>query len=291
MKKFIIGLLSMILLSACSSNSYSSNASSSSNYSSANAEYAAADTTAVNPEAADSDQKLVSTGSITVEVKDPDTAEQNLKELISTYQGSISQMNSNGDGINTSSSTYYSRYISYTVKVPADDFDAFMNDCRNLGNATYVNTSVEDITESYLDNQAHLDSLKAEKQKLEELLQQAENIDDLLAIQTQLSDVEYQIESYQSIQDHYDNQVSYSSVSITLQQVSNYTYNEPNFLQRIQEGFSDSIHAFVTFLQNILLFVIFLLPYAAAIIILILIIRFIKKKKANARAKKAVKNI
>ena len=142
-----------------------------------------------------------------------------------------------------------------------------------------------------MDNQAHLDSLKAEKQKLEELLQQAENIDDLLAIQTQLSDVEYQIESYQSIQDHYDSQVSYSSVFITLQQVSNYTYNEPNFLQRIQEGFSDSIHAFVTFLQNILLFVIFLLPYAAAIIVLILIIRFIKKKKANARAKKAVKNI
>lgn len=290
MKKFIVAIICGLLLTACSSASYSSTASSSNNYAGTNAEYAAADTTAVNAEAVDSDQKLVSTGSITVEVKDPDTAEQNLKELISTYSGSISQMNSNGDGIEASSNSYYTRYISYTVKVPADSFENFMEDCRNLGNATYVNTSVEDITESYLDNQAHLVSLNAEKQKLEELMQQAENIDDLLAIQTQLSDVEYQIDSYQSIQDHYDSQVSYSTVSITLQQVSSYTYNEPSFLQRIQEGFSDSMHAFVTFLQNILLFVIFLLPYAAALVIIVLLIRFIKKRKAAARTKKAQKN-
>ena len=67
---------------------------------------------------------------------------------------------------------------------------------------------MEDITNQYVDVEARLESLQAQQERLYELLEQAQDIETVLAIQNQLTEIQYQIESYTAQQRSYDQQVS-----------------------------------------------------------------------------------
>ena len=60
---------------------------------------------------------------------------------------------------------------------------------------------MDDITDSYFDAQARLDSLRQQEASLLEILSKAEKLEDVVQLQTALSDVRYQIESQMCIRD------------------------------------------------------------------------------------------
>ena len=70
--------------------------------------------------------------------------------------------------------------------------------------------------------QSHKKALLAEQESLLSMMEQAESIEDIIAINEQLTDVRYQIESMESQLRTYDNQVDYSTVNLYIDEVERY---------------------------------------------------------------------
>ena len=108
-----------------------------------------------------------------------------------------------------------------TVRIPAQQLDAFLSSVSEVSNVISRNDSVSDVTLQYVDMESHKKALTAEQDRLLELLEQAESVEDIITIESRLSDVRYQIESMESQLRTLQNQVSYSTVYLDIQEVEN----------------------------------------------------------------------
>lgn len=156
--------------------------------------------------------KIIYTANLTLETRDYDTARAALDAALSDADG---YMESSSEYTNTDST----RSVSLTLRVPQDNYKSFLAAAAQSGSVTYQNQQAEDITTRYMDTEARLASLTAQRTRLQELQAQADTLADLLEIESSLSDVQYQIESWQSQLDWYSNQVSCCTVYITLNEV------------------------------------------------------------------------
>lgn len=189
------------------------------------------------------------------------------------------------------------RSAEITLRIPADQLDAFLNTLDGLGNITSKNIDVSDITDTYVDIEAHLTSLRTEYNTLLNLLEQADNLDDVVMLQDRLTSVRYQIESYEARKRTYDSQIAYSTVSLVITEVERQTVVEKESFgaevsRRFKESLKDVGEGFRTFgawflgeFPSILVFVLFAI--ALPVLIIVAIIKGIKKKKAKKAARKA----
>ena len=87
-----------------------------------------------------------------------------------------------------------SRTLSLTIRVPQDNYASFLEAAAQAGNLVDKSEQVQDVTTQYMDIEARLSNLTAQRTRLQELQANAENLSDLLEIESSLSDVQYQIE-------------------------------------------------------------------------------------------------
>ena len=164
-----------------------------------------------------------------------------------------------------------------------------MSDVTVLGTLTYKSESSEDVTLSYVDTESRLKSLNTEYDALIEILEKAESLDDVIQLQARISEVTYQIESYQSRLRKYDDLIAYCTVHIDITEVRKVTRNEEvmTFGERITNGLSETFSDIGNDLTDMSVDLIVSLPYiliwaiviAAAVIIIRIIVRRIRKKR------------
>ena len=182
------------------------------------------------------------------------------------------------------------RNMNITARIPCDRLDGFVQQVETEGNVTYKDENVTDITLQYTDTESRKKSLLTEQDRLNELMKKAETVEDIIAIESRLSEVRYQLESIESQLRTYDNQVDYSTVSININEVVDYTpVKETSVWERISEGFKASLLSVGNFFENlfvgILAFSPILLLIAVFIVIIVLVIKKIVRKKKTSKQK------
>ena len=133
---------------------------------------------------------------------------------------------------------------------------SFLAAAAQSGSVTYQNQQAEDITTRYMDTEARLASLTAQRTRLQELQAQADTLADLLEIESSLSDVQYQIESWQSQLDWYCNQVSCCTVYITLNEVETLTPTSTSFGAKLLAALRNGWTGFVSGAQAVAVFLV-----------------------------------
>ena len=176
----------------------------------------------------------------------------------------------------------HDRSADYTVRVPVDNYRAFLAAVGEAGSVRNVSENAENITSSYIDVQARLTALEAQRTRLNELADQAETTADLLEIESQLSDVQYQLENYTRQLRNMDQQVSYSTVDIYLQEVVTLTPTGVTFTERIADAFGGGWDAFVGFVQGLVIALVYLWPVVLIVIAVIAALRFWRKRHPKA---------
>lgn len=89
-----------------------------------------------------------------------------------------------------------SPYSQITVRVPTDKLDEALNHFRSLAiKVTNENLVGTDVTEQYEDLDAQLATLKSTKAKLEEIMERAVTVQEILEVQTQLINNQQQIDA------------------------------------------------------------------------------------------------
>ena len=170
------------------------------------------------------------------------------------------------------------RRASYTVRVPVDNYSAFLAQAGESGSVLNLEENAENVTSDYIDLQARLDSLENQRDRLNELAAQAETTADLLEIESQLSDVQYQLESYTRQMRTLSGQVTYSTVDISLREVATLTPTATTFPGRLAEAFRGGWSGFVLFLQGLVLTLVYLWPLLLLAVIVVLIVRALARR-------------
>ena len=179
--------------------------------------------------------------------------------------------------------------------MPSDQLDQFVDIVSELGNVTQKNESVEDVTLQYVDVESRKKALETEQERLLELLAQAENMEDLLAIESKLSDVRYELENYGSQLRLLDNQIDYSTVNVDVDEVERVTdTGEKSFFGEIKDRFGNSLYTVGRDIRGFVIVVLGSLPilivWAVIIVIAVLIVKKIRKgRKKKKEEKKAEK--
>ena len=178
-------------------------------------------------------EKIVYSGHLYIETTDFDA---------SIVQDSNVSGRSNGDR-----TAVVDRYAYYVVRIPSKDFDAFMSRTGDLGNVTSSGRSAENVTSRYTDYEARLTSLYTQEERLLDMLGTSGDLESLIALESRLSEVRYEIESIERNLRDLDQRLSYSTVNIDLHEVEVYTPNvavQRSFGEKLSDAFSNGWRGF-----------------------------------------------
>ncbi len=181
-----------------------------------------------------------------------------------------------------------------TLRVPQAELDKFVDEVSELLNVTAYTENSKDVTGEYVDIAARLETMEAQRKALTEMLEKADNVQEMLLIQERLYNVIADIEAYQARLNHIDSQAADSTVSLELIETKEYTpVEEVSFGQEFLEAIKEGGNTAVTFVKDTLVFLakalpvltlIFLIP---GIVVLIVLLSVKSKKKKALRAKSA----
>lgn len=275
---FLLTLLLCLTLAGCSGSSVKSETGSNSYGGDAAAE--APETGDASLQLGESNRKLIYHTVVTAETKEYDAAKERLDNLITQYQGYLESFSFSGY---SRGDEQESRSLNYTIRVPSESLFSFLEELEDTVRVVSSNTDMSDVTGDYVDSEARLNALKKEELRLLELLEQAESLEEILQLEDRISEVRYQIESITSQLQVYDDEVAYSTVELSLRDVTEYTIR-PSFGSRSWEAFSGGWTSFVNTAQGVVLAILWLLPYllvggAAAAVIVFCVRRSGKKRR------------
>ena len=241
-------------------------------------------------------RKLVRTARLSCETKEYDAFTAWLREQVGACGGYVENMSEDQTSsrvtpyyydysYGNTDAYYMTRYASFTVRVPDTRLDGFLESIGGNCNVTSRSSGADDVTLKYADIEGHLAALKAEKSRLMELLDMAADLEDVLAIESRLTDVRAQLESYGSAMRLLESQISYATVDLSVTEVVEFTDLESvptTFLGQLWAAFK---HGVVKFVAGLMSFAIWLAENLLTILfwaaIVFAVIKYSNKRRAG----------
>lgn len=192
--------------------------------------------------------KMIYSASLTLETTEFDQAVQQLSQLLQNCGGWVE-----------SSQLYnYNSYreASYTFRVPAEQFSDFCQQAGELCTLRDIRRSGEDVSERYYDSESRLATQRTKLTRLQELLAKAESMEDIITLESAISETELAIEQLTGTLRHYDSLVGYSTVNVDLREVYKVTAAEEpaiGFWAKLGAAFRAGTGYFIDDLQDLAL--------------------------------------
>ncbi|MGI5986671.1 MAG: DUF4349 domain-containing protein [Dysosmobacter sp.] len=219
--------------------------------------------------------KRIYTATLELETTGFDEAVSSLTELVDGSGGWVSS-----SSVSNQSSSY--RYANLTVRVPVEKYRDFLTQAGELCHLLYTQEYVDDVTEAYYDTAGRLETQQIKLERLQNLLAQAEKMEDIITIESAISETEQMIDSLSGTLQHYDSQVDYATVNISLQEVgklSNVEEPTATLGGRLATAFTSGCRSFLTAAEDLLVALVYswvwLVILAAAVIV---VVRRLKKR-------------
>lgn len=203
----------------------------------------------------DPNAKLIREANLRIQTTEFEQAVSKLDELVVGMGGYFQNASLRGGNYRNVNAN---RSGDYTIRIPAEQYDSFMAQTGDLGYVTSRNETTDNIGEQYYDTEARLKTQKTKQERLLSLLEKAENMEDIISLETALSDVEYEIERLSSTLNRYDSLVGFSTIYLTLDEVhkvSEETGVTNTLGQRMAKGFSSSVEGLIDGAQDLLVWV------------------------------------
>jgi TolA-binding protein len=213
-------------------------------------EMAVTDKAAQAPSTVTTERQVIRTGYVSMRVDDVAKTAFDVHALVKKRNGVVSSEDTQSTGDST--------YANITAQIPAADLDAFIADISALGNVDSVSITAQDVTTQVVDLDARIKALQTSINRMSQLLAQASRIEDLLAIETQLSQRQAELDSLTAQRTWLGDQVAMSTITVTLSPKTEITdVDAPGFLSGLQSGWA----AFVSLIMVAITAVGFLLPF------------------------------
>ena len=232
-------------------------------------------------------QKIVYTASLSIQSLEYEQSAASIRRKI-REAGGFSEAESEYDKdynwyrYNASSSN--TRSLSITARIPSDKFEAFLNSLDGDGKIMSKSVNAQNISQVYANKETYKKALEKEQERLLAMMDKAETIEDMIAVESRLSEVESQLNSYKTDLSQMDKDVEFSTVYIDLQEVKRYTetVEKTTFREKLGFAFEDAISSFRDFCEGVILFVVRNFPFLIIFAIVVaLIVRWLAKRRAQ----------
>ena len=223
------------------------------------------------------EQKLVYTCNMTIETLEFQETSDAVRKSIAKYGGII-------ENENTSDSDRYwyrdergqqaTKETYMTIRIPSEHYEEFLTDLEGTGGKiTQISKSVENITKSYNHQSVLIESLEKQEKRLLAMMDKAETIEDMIAVEARLTEVQTQLNQARTQLSYMDSQVSYSTVYLNIDEVADYSrHEEQSFGEELLEAIGDSWKSFCSALKDLLILFIYMLPFLLLLALLIYIL-------------------
>ena len=232
-------------------------------------------------------QKIVYTGNLSIQTLEYEKSAASIRKKIKDA-GGFSEAESERDNdyywYSHSSGSGNTRYLSITARIPSEKFEDFINSLSGDGKVMSRSVNAENISQVYANKETYKKSLEKEQERLLEMMDKAQTIEEMITVESRLSEVERQLNVYKTDLAQMDKDVEFSTIYIELKEVKRYTeeVNSTTFGEELKYAFEDAINSFRNFCEDIILFVVRNFPYLIILaVILVLIIRAIGRSRAK----------
>ena len=225
-------------------------------------------------------RKLITTTSLSIETADFQGYIDALESAVTQHHGYVETSDLSGTG---------SHWASYTVRIPSDEVNAFLESLEGKGVVSGKSTSVEDVTLTYTDTESHLKALRTQEESLLRLMEQAGSVEDLMSVESRLSDVRYEIESYESQLRLYDNLIEYTTVNFTIEEVLReqpVMEEKAGTWAQIGHNLKENFYSVGEFLRSAFVAIVSILPFLLLVGLVIFVILFFALILPRRRRKK-----
>ena len=224
------------------------------------------------PPAPNTPKKIIHTADVRFKVEDLKKAEMSIKARVQAMGGYISNTNQNRQSGNLEN--------SWTIRIPAEKFETFLGDVEKESVYTdSKNVSAEDITAEYVDNDLRIKSKQKVFERYLELLKQAKNVQEIMAVEEQIRVIREEIEAKEGRQKFLNDQVSYSTVTLNFyQETETSSAPEQPFYVKIWKNFVEGWNSFFAMIIGLF----YLIPYFLVLAGLIYLLRKWWKKRKNS---------
>ncbi len=230
------------------------------------------------------EEKIIKTVNLNVQTKEYTAYLDGINASVTALGGYVES--SETDLGNTAS---YNRNAIYTLRIPAEKLDEFLTKAGENGKITNITEEQKNVTLDYVDLESRISALNSERETLTKLLEKAESLENVLAIQERLLEVIYEYESYTAQLRVLENRVSYSTVTMHIYEVERVIEEKPTLWSQIKNRFSDNLGNLRNFIEDSIVDIIgglpVIIPAGVLIFAAVLIIKKIIRKR---RAKKSI---
>jgi len=220
------------------------------------------------------DQSVITTGWITITVDDPAAATEKAVALVDSLDGRIDSRSEQAGSDDDRASA------QLTIRVPADDVDRAIESLKELGTVESVSLNASDVTLQVRDLDAQIDALQASVDRLLALVPQAATTADLVELETAISDRQGQLDSLTSQKQYLADQISYSTLTLDLQQKGALPTNVPgDFWSGLAAGWASLTAALSGLVVVVGVLIPWLLPLAVIAAVIVLIVALTRRKR------------
>ncbi|MBR4546352.1 MAG: DUF4349 domain-containing protein [Oscillibacter sp.] len=224
-------------------------------------------------------QKLIRTAELTMETTTFQETADALADLTNRLGGYFADSTSGERGES-------GRWANYTIRVPVNNFQTFLDQASKLCHETRHHISQQDISERYYDTAGRLKTQNIKLQRLQALLEKATSMEDIITIQSAISETEQAIDDLSGTLRHYDNQVDYSTIQVSLEEVyrfSNVPETPKSYGSLLASAFVEGLTDFAEWLEDITVSLAYSWPWLALIAIIVVIVVKINRRRREKR--------
>ncbi|MFF2372608.1 DUF4349 domain-containing protein [Agromyces sp. NPDC058110] len=173
--------------------------------------------------AADADRSVVTTGDVRITVDDPVDAAAEAVRIAQQAGGRVDQRTENPGAADHPESAS----ASLVLRIPADRLDGALDELRDLGDVTSVSMDATDVSQQHDDLDARIGALETSIGRMTALLAEAKDIGDLMAVESELTTRQAELDGLVQQRDGLDDRIAYSTLTVGLTTVPVVVAPEP----------------------------------------------------------------
>ncbi|MDR1821621.1 MAG: DUF4349 domain-containing protein [Oscillospiraceae bacterium] len=236
-----------------------------------------------------SQEKMIYTVNVSIQTKGFDASVSKIREIAKRFGGMIDSEQVDGEQL-LEYDYSPARYAYFTLRIPAVSLEEAKDAMKEAGNVVSKSQTAQNATNDYTHFEGQLKMYRAQEDALVALMAKAENVTQMIEIETKLAEVRYNIETVTRQLSDIDSKIQYSTVYVTLSEVKEYTKptDEITFWQKIKDAVKAGLRSIKSFFTEALFIALTILPWiivaAVAVVVIVLIAKSRKKKKAKKAA-------
>ena len=224
------------------------------------------------------ERKIIRDARLSLKVDDFSAAYQKLNELAALYGGYVVS----GESYSYDGEKMQSGNI--TLRVAANRLDEALAEIESLGKVENRNVYTQDITMEYYDIAGRLTQYQTQERRLLDILNQAESVEDLVAVERELTRVRAFLESLNGQLRYYDQMTALSSINVSLYQPDVNTQTVrlsgwPGLWQDIMAGFISGVNWLIRGCSSLIVGLAKMLPLLLLLALLLVVLLLLLRRR------------